>query len=162
MSRQGNQRVKVNGDVNFSESNWYEYKGNFVSVNTEGELVKINENGNISKEKTEFEINPFLVATENVLVLQSENNLKINENLVTLDFGLYTKPQIFKIGGKTYIAITDTQAQKVFVFNQDANLLPGLPVYGTSAVDINQGQDNTLILGVKGEDNSAVLYSLKQ
>ncbi|UJH89806.1 hypothetical protein LZ575_12335 [Antarcticibacterium sp. 1MA-6-2] len=158
LSRQGKQRVKVNTKLDLSENGWFENNGNFVSVNTEGELLKINENGKINREKSGFEVPPFLTATENTLVLQSENILKINDNTVTLDFGLYTRPQIFEIGGKTFITITDTQSQKVFIFNEDATLVQGFPVYGTSSVDIYQAEDGAFILGVLGEKNSAILY----
>lgn len=159
LSRQGNQRVKVNADLDFSENQWYEHKNHFVSINSEGELLKIDERGTITREPTDFEVPPFLTATEDVLVLHSENTLKINDTIITLDFGLYTKPQIFQINGKSYIAITDTQLQKVYVFNKDATLLQGFPVYGTSSADLFPANDGTINMSVLGDEETVLLYS---
>ena len=50
LSRTGKTRVPVKGNINFSENEWFEYKGNFVSGNTSGEIIKISEKGNIKKE----------------------------------------------------------------------------------------------------------------
>ena len=102
-----------------------------------------------------------LVATENHLVYLNENELTINNSSVSLDFGLYTNPQLFQIGRKTYVSITDTQAKKVYVFNDNAKLLPGFPVYGTSEVDLaNADLDKRLEMIVKGGDNEILLYKL--
>ena len=80
---------------------------------------------------------------------------------MNLDFGLYTAPKLFYIHNKIYVAITDTQASKVYVFDSQAELLPGFPVYGNSEIEIeNIDAKGSLEFIVKGEDDSVLLYSL--
>jgi len=157
LSRQGTSRVKVEDEIDFSENQWYSNNGNFISVTSKGEIIRIDENGGVKKEKLANFTDPFFTATEDVLVFHSENNLKINNNTVTLDYGLYTQPEIYTIGNKTFITITDTQAERVFVFNEKAELLPGFPVYGISRANIlSIGKKN--FLSVRGDDKGIVLY----
>lgn len=159
LSRQGKTRVPVKEKFDITENRWYLNEGYFTGVNSSGELIRIDERGNISRENTEMP-SPFYTATENTKVLQSENFLKINNNTVTLDFGLYSNPEIFSLRNKEYISITDTQAQKVFLFNENAELLPGFPVYGTSPARLYADNEGKITLSVKAEDNLVILYRL--
>ena len=78
-----------------------------------------------------------------------------------LDFGLYTEPQIFDQNSQKFIAVTDLQAQKVYIFNEKAELLPGFPVYGTSKIDFgNVDIDNRNEFVVRGDENEILLYKL--
>src|SRR5690606_21930798 len=122
------------------------------------EIIRIDESGKIRKEKVAEVVNPYFTATDNILVLHSENILKINDKTVTLDYGLYTEPQIFSFGNKTFISITDTQAERVFVFNENADLLPGFPVYGSSAANIAPSGKNSFALSVRGDEKGIILY----
>ncbi|MFO8147322.1 MAG: ribonuclease HII, partial [Gillisia sp.] len=90
----------------------------------------------------------------------SENNLVINNTEINLDYGLYTQPKIFELGNKTYITVTDTQAQRIFVFDKNATLLPGFPVYGNSAIDMRLESGGNLVLTVKGEENTVLVYRM--
>ena len=70
---------------------------------------------------------------------------------MNLDFGLYTAPKIFYIHNKIYVAITDTQASKVYVFDSQAELLPGFPVYGNSEIEIENidAKDAEIVIAMK-------------
>jgi hypothetical protein len=160
ISRQGKSRVSVKEKIEISDNEWYEHKGNFVSVNSAGKVVFVDENGNVKKGKTASEANLNISATENILASISENILKINGKEITLDYGLYTAPKIFNLEGKTYITVTDTQAQRLLVFNENAELLPGFPVYGNSAAAIAAGKNKKILITVKGEENSVLVYEM--
>ncbi|SDS52488.1 DUF3352 domain-containing protein [Gramella sp. MAR_2010_147] len=161
LSRQGSIRVPVNENFNYSENEWYGNEGNFISSGVDSNLISVTQSGTVSRKNLEFADNHRLVANDDFLVYLNENELTINETRVTLDFGLYTDPQLFEIGKRSLIAITDLQAQKVFVFDQNAELLPGFPVYGTSEVDISNADiDSRLELLVKGDENEILLYKL--
>jgi len=158
LSRQGTSRVKVSEEIDFSENRWYSHKGNFISLTSKDEIIRIDESGKIRKEKVAEVVNPYLTATDNIMVLHSENILKINDKTVTLDYGLYTEPEVFNFGNKTFITITDTQAERVFVFNENADLLPGFPVYGSSRADIAPAGKNSFALSVRGDEKGIILY----
>ena len=159
LSRQGKIRVPVKEKLEFSENEWYGYQNSFVSTNPKQSLLKISQNGNVSSSDLGLAENNRIVATRNELVYLNENQLSINSKIIDLDFGLYTDPQLFPFRNRTLVAITDIQTQKVYVFNDKAELLEGFPVYGTSQVDIaNADLDSKLELIVKGEDNEILMY----
>ena len=159
LSRQGNIRVPVNEDFNYSENKWYGNDGKFISSEPDSNLISVTQSGAVSRKNLELADNHRIIANDDLLIYLNENELSINDQKLSLDFGLYTDPQLFKIGKKSFIAITDLQAQKVYVFDQNAELLPGFPVYGTSQVAIaNADLDSKLELIVKGEENEVLLY----
>jgi hypothetical protein len=160
LSRQGNQRVKVKDEIEPSGQEWYEHKGKFVSATPQGDLVLVDEGGNIEKRSVAGNANLQLSATEKNLVILSENKLTINAKEIVLDFGLYTRPEIFELNNKTYISITDTQAQRVYVFDENANLYDGFPVYGNSSADIKAFKGFSVYLLVQGEEGEIILYRL--
>ncbi|MFZ0489796.1 MAG: hypothetical protein WAM00_06110, partial [Salegentibacter sp.] len=60
-----------------------------------------------------------------------------------------------------FITVTDLQAQRVYIFNEKAELLPGFPVYGTSKIDFgNVDIDNRNEFVVRGDENEILLYKL--
>ncbi|HLU80625.1 MAG TPA: hypothetical protein VK010_00995 [Flavobacteriaceae bacterium] len=162
LSRQGSQRVKAEKEIKFSENSWYLYKGKFTSTNADGDLVQVDEKGNISTKDLKLSENHHIVATPELLVMVSENTLTIGEKEIELDYGLYSKPEIFETGGKTYISLTDTQVGKVYLFNKKGELLPGFPVYGNSTIDLdNLDDEGKLEFVVKGEENRVLVYRLE-
>src|SRR5690606_891461 len=100
-------------------------------------------------------------ATSKTLVTQSENKLTIKGKTVELDFGSYTAPKLFYINDKIYVAITDMQAHKVYLYDSQGSLLSNFPVYGNSTVALGaSNKSKNLDLLVKGENNSIILYQI--
>ncbi len=159
LSRQGKTRISIKEKLQFSSNQWYQNSGDFVSIDGNGKLVRIDQNGHIQYKDISKEEEPKLAATAQILAILEGNILHINKKEVTLDYGLYTAPKIFKVRGKFLISITDLQAKKVYVFDENANLLPGFPMYGTSAAELSNFDGGHTELTVKGEDNSVLIYS---
>ncbi|GAA4307316.1 hypothetical protein GCM10023115_38410 [Pontixanthobacter gangjinensis] len=161
LSRQGNIRVPLSQTFDFSENEWYGHDNKFISTAPTTDLIEISQQGKVSKKDLELAENNRIVANDRHLVYLNENLLNIDGKSINLDFGLYTDPQLFQFRKRTLIALTDTQTQKVYVFNDKAELLDGFPVYGTSKVDIaNADLDSRLEMLVKGEENEILLYKL--
>lgn len=161
LSRTGKIRVPLKENLSFSQNEWYEYNGDFISVNQAGELVSISQQGKIDRQLLDIPGNTKLTATSKTLVTLGENQLKIKDNSLTLDFGLYSGPQIFYVNNKIYISVTDTEAQRIFLFDSNGKLLPGFPVYGTSTIDLeNLNTQNSPGFTVQGGENEVLLYSL--
>ena len=163
LDRRGNIRIPVKEQLDLSENLLYEYNNNFITTSKKGELIKISQNGNIIKEALGLADNHAIDATANTLVSLSENQLSIKGKTIELDFGLYTDPKIFVLNNILYIQVTDTQAKRVFLFASNGALLSGFPVYGTSAIDLNNiDGDRNLEFVVKGEDDTLLLYEVKE
>lgn len=157
LSRQGKSRISVKRKINFSNNAWYQNNGNFVSVSSEGDLVRIDEKGTLATAPITTDGTPLITATRDVLVMLSENILTINNSSITLDYGLYTAPEIFTINNNTYVSITDTQGHRVFIFDKQGKLIPRFPVYGTSLIDMQKVEEEIFVT-VSGEEKSVLVY----
>src|SRR5690606_1992925 len=158
LSRQGKSRIEVKEDIEFSAAQWFPHKNNFVSISSKGNLITVNENGNISSQPAGENGNVKIAANDKFLVTMADNTLKINDKVINLDYGLYTSPTIFISGNKTFISITDTQAQRVYIFDENANLLPGFPLYGNSEISPLSNGATSNIFSVQGGENEIILY----
>jgi hypothetical protein len=46
------------------------------------------------------------------------------------------------------------------LFNDQAELLPGFPIYGKTAIDLYENAQNELVFTCLGEDNAVLVYKL--
>lgn len=161
LNRQGKTRVAVNETINFSGNPIYRYKNQFTTTTSNGELVQVNQKGNVSKQGLGLVNNHKLTTTNKTLVTLSENKLGVKLKSLELDFGNYTAPKIFYINDKIYITVTDLQTQKVHLFDSQTKTIKNFPVYGNSTIDLNNiDKDRNLEFVVQGESNSIVLYQI--
>ena len=128
LSRTGDIRVPAKKDFSFSTNKWYQYKNLFTTTNMNGELIQINESGQITTKDLELTENHSFVANNETMVTFNENELSINGKKANLDYGLYTSPQLIEAKNTHYIAITDTQTSKVYLFDTNANLIEEMSV----------------------------------
>ncbi|WP_299259899.1 hypothetical protein [uncultured Aquimarina sp.] len=161
LDRLGRTRVDVKQHIDFSTNQWEQYQNKFTSLTKDGKLIQVQSDGTVSLVDKELNKNSSLVATNKTLVTFSENKLSIKEKNLELDFGVYTKPQIFYINNKIYVAITDVQSKKVYLYDSNAELFPNFPVYGNSVISLgNMDKDPNLEFAVQGEENSVLIYQI--
>ena len=90
-----------------------------------------------------------------------DNTLNIKGKKVDLEFGVYTQPKIFYINDKIYVAVTDIQNQKIYLYDSQAEPIPNFPVFGMSMIDLlDMDNDNKLELVAKDQENSIIVYAL--
>ena len=155
LSRKGKTRVGIKEHLNHTENPWYENNQGFTSVSNKGEILKIDQNGNLKYEDKGW-INPKFMANEKYLVSLSENKLHINNRITKLPYGVYTKPFI----KGEYVGIADTQTQKIHLLDSQANEIEGFPVYGQSINDIYK-INNKLLLLCQDENDAILIYEVK-
>ncbi|MDO7174014.1 ribonuclease HII [Mariniflexile sp. AS56] len=161
IDRVGNTRVTPKTSSNFSNQPIFLYNDTFTTTTSNGQLISIDTKGGVSTQNLNLAEKHKLETSSKTLVTLSENKLTIKSNAIELDFGSYTKPELYYIKDKIYVAITDLQAQKVYIYDSRGILLPNFPVYGTSEISLdNIDKDNNLEFVTKGEDHSIVLYRI--
>ncbi|MFH6603620.1 ribonuclease HII [Maribacter algicola] len=161
LNRVGDVRVRVSDKIDFSENGTFLYKNKFTVTDKKGILHQINSRGNF--ERTNLGLNPDhgLDATLNTLVYMNDNILNIKGKKVELDLGVYSRPKIFYIYDKIYVSVTDIQNQKVYLFDSQANLIPNFPIFGISAIDLTDiDNDRRLEVVVKNQTNSLTIYTM--
>lgn len=162
LNRQGKTRIPVNEKIQFSNNPWFLRDGKFTSTSFDGKRVQINENGKVSYKDLKLSHNHNFVISKGVQVSISNNLLMINGEEIELDYGLYGRPQIFHTEKGIFIGITDMQTSKVYLFNAQGKLCGGFPVYGNSAMDLNNiDNKGRLEFTVKGEEDAILIYQIQ-
>ena len=161
LSRIGRSRIEVSKKFDFSEIPVVEEENSFVVITEANTKERISQDGKISSQKLDVGSNYWFAVEGSTKVTLDDNLLRINGKLAELPLGMYTRPKLFSINRNIYISITDTQEKRVYVFDKNANLLNGFPVYGTSAASMGEGSSkNSIVLSVKGDAQAIIVYSL--
>ncbi|GAA4960364.1 ribonuclease HII [Algibacter aquimarinus] len=161
LNRAGANRVTPKTTSNFSDEDIFLYKNKFTTTNKKGDLITVDSRGNTATQSYNLSENHHLETTSKTIVLLTENKLTINNKTIELDFGYYEAPKIFYLNDKIYVAVTDTQSQKIYLYDSQAKLIPNFPVYGNSVIDLNNiDKDKNLEFITKGENNSIILYQI--
>ena len=161
LHRTGDVRINVKGSIDFSGNQVYLYDDKFTTTNLEGDLIQIDQNGGINKLDLNLKDQHLIDATTKTLATISENVLTIKDKSSTLDFGIYTLPKIYYINDVIYVATTDLQTNKVYLFNSSAELMENFPVFGDSKIDLDDmDNDNKLEMVTKGDNNSVICYKI--
>lgn len=161
LHRTGKTRVNVRGKIDFSRNNVYLYENKFTTTNKEGDLIQVDERGGLNKIALGLAKDHRIATTSRTLATLSDNKFTVKQNEYELDYGIYTGPDIFYINNKIYVALTDIQAKKVYIFDSNALLLGNFPVYGTSPIDLgDMDGDGRLEFVVQGEKDKIIVYQM--
>ncbi len=162
LNRRGNTRIKTPKDL-IVKSDVFVHQNGFLVIDDKNRLVRIETSGKTSKKTLPYKTSYAMDASSNNLVLQTENKLDINGRIVELDYGVYDAPGIHLVQNKTFITITDLQAKKVYVFDREGELLPHFPVFGSGPASLGFSlNDQHMSLGVKGDDQQLIVYTIPQ
>lgn len=158
LSRVGKERIKLNKTFEFSEIP-IEKEGSSFVVITKNSKETISQNGKISSQSLQVSKNYKFTIEGTTKVTLDDHLLRINGQLVELPLGVYSKPQIFTVNKKTYIAVTELKESKVYLYKTDGSLLPNFPIYGTSQIDLADANRNKKFnVLVKGQPKEIILY----
>lgn len=161
LSRVGKPRISVSKKFNFSEIPITVEDNTFVVITKENSKERVSEDGKVTSQKLDVGSSYWFAINGNTKATLDNNLLRIEGKLAELPIGLYSKPQVFQIGQKTYVTITETQENKVYVFDKNGNLAKGFPVYGTSEASIGRSSaTNGISLTVKSDAKGLVVYSI--
>lgn len=161
LDRTGRTRVTPKTSNTFSNETIYLYNNKFTTTSAEGNLITIDTKGNSVSQNLNLSSQHHIETSSKSLVTLSDNKLTIKGHTYELDYGIYTAPKFFYLQDKIYVAVTDLQTQKVYLFDSNAKLLPNFPVYGNSAITLdNIDSDQDLEFVTKGDANSIILYQI--
>lgn len=160
LSRTGKERIGVTETFSFGETNIQKEGTQFMFVTSDNQVKRISSAGKVTSEATSASESYAYQTLGSTKVSLDDNLLRINKKLVELPFGIYTAPRLFLVNRKTYITTTETQENKVYVYDKSGSLLPGFPVYGTASANLTSGKQNKLHILVAGDDDAVLLYKM--
>jgi hypothetical protein len=124
-------------------------------------MFQIDSKGNITRNKLGMGQDHLMDMTAKSLVYINENMLNIKGIPISLPYGKYTAPKIHYIKNTLYVALTELDTQKVYVYLSNGTLVGGFPVYGTGEPDlINSDNDSAIEMVVQSESNGFFIYQI--
>lgn len=161
LDRTGKTRVSPKSQNTFSNESVFLHKNKFTTTSSDGKLISIDNRGNVAAVNLNLTEDHNLETTSKTRVTFRDNKLGIKSKVLELDYGNYTRPNIFYINDKIYVTITDLQAKKVYLYDSQGKLLPNFPVYGNSPIALdNIDSDRNLEFVTKGDANTLILYQI--
>ena len=162
LSRQGKSRVNLSKKFAFSETPIAKEGSNFVVITADKKKESISQSGKTTTLSLDVSSNYSFIIKGTTKVTLDDNLLRIKGKLVELPFGIYTKPKLFFANKTTYISITETQENKVYVYDSAGSLIKGFPVFGTSVASIaNSSKKGVLKIIVMGEKKEILAYTFR-
>lgn len=161
LNRVGNSRITLSKTFDFSEIPIAEEGKKFVVISKDNTKNSISQDGKVAALKLNVTAYWFTIKGKTKVTLD-DNLMRINGKLVELPFGIYTAPKIVTVNKRTYISITETQENKVYLYNKLGELQNGFPVFGTSAIDLGDATKNGKANFVaKGSNKEIVLFEIQ-
>lgn len=157
LDRVGNIRIPVKENFKFSDNELFLNQNKFTFTTEDGELITLTASGAIAKQALGLTKNHGFDASSVSSTYLTENKLTINGKTIELDFGNYTKPQLFYSNDKIFVSVTDLQTQKLYVFDSNAKLIYNFPVFATASIDLKNTHQLEIV--TKGDTNSILFYT---
>ncbi|GHC48780.1 hypothetical protein GCM10008083_10220 [Ulvibacter litoralis] len=162
LSRVGKSRVTVSKNFQFSEIPIQKEGSNFVVITKDHKKESISQAGKVTSLPLQVSDNYHFAMMGSTKVTLDDNLLRINGRLVELPFGVYTQPKLFLANRNTYVSITETQQNKVYLFKKDGELISGFPVFGSASASVEESsKKGKLILVVKGDAKEILKYTIQ-
>lgn len=160
LDRRGQSRVQVAGKYDIKPQAVEVERSGFVFYTKDLEKINVSTSGSLNRQKLEDSF--YKTTKHGVTAFIQAQNLRINQTQIELPFGMYTDPEIYRVGNQTYVSITDTQESSVYVYDSQGKLLQGFPVYGKAVAflaDANRNGKPNLI--VQTDEETITQYSVE-
>lgn len=160
LNRMGRTRVEVSDKFDFSEIPITSEGVNFIVITKNNIKKSISNRGVVSSINLDTNNSYWFTTLGSDKATLDDNLLRINGNLADLPIGIYSEPELFKIGHTTYVTITEIQEKKIYLFDEQAKLISGFPVFGSSKASIGTRNTKNTYFVVRGDSNDIIVYKI--
>ncbi len=164
LNRRGEERIEVDYKLSSTKNDIYLVKGTtignsrFVTTNKHGEMLSIFLDGKVdSTTIDDVANNPLFIYHNNRNVLLSDNKLSVLGETDVIRMKFDSKTDILKaflLNNENYYGIGSTSEGKVYLVNNSGDILEGFPVFGNTAFDLgdidNNGTPELVTAGKEG------------
>lgn len=162
LDRTGKDRIETKENILLAKGQSKVYKNKISLISKAGVLHQWGINGDKSASVLSNEPITGWDATTKSLVYMAANQMNIKGKEIALDFGYFTAPKIFYLQDKLYFTTTNTETQKVFLFDSQGQPLPHFPILGYGGVDIgDMDNDGILELITQSTSNTLTVYNFR-
>ena len=163
LNRVGDTRVPVRERFEFSSNPVFLYRDGFAFTDRNGNLVRLDTRGRISRTKLNLSPEHGMDATLKTLAFMDDSRFQVKGNKRELELGVYTRPRIFYLYDIIYVAVTDLQSQQAYLFRSTAAPVPGFPVEGSGPADMadmDNGRNPEFVVPYR--DNAIRVYRVRR
>ncbi len=161
LNRVGKTRVTPKTTVTYANTPVFRYQNKFATTTSNGAFITIDTKGQTSKINLNLSSKHHLVTTNKTRVTFHDNKLSIKSRNLDLDYGNYSEPKIFYVNNKIFVAITNLDSKKLYLFDSLGNLIPNFPVFSNSAIDLdNIDTAPNIEIVTQGNTDSIILYQV--
>ena len=157
LDRRGRDRIIINEKIKFSRNSIFSYLKNFTTTDNQGNLIKINTDGNLIKENLNLSYDNLIDVKNDNLVYLSENTISIMGLTLKIPYGKYSKPLIFNELKNTFIAITELDQGIIYLYKDNGELVKGFPIKGNSIIDLKDSDNDGKIEIITRLDNYSIV-----
>ena len=159
IDRTGKSRLNIKNNFNFDDNEIKKYNNAFIFKDLEGNLNKLETNGEFSLLNTNLSKDYKFDCTNKTFTSFSDDKLSIKFKKIKHEYGDFTAPKIFYTNSKIFITITDLQSQKVYIYNSIGQQINESTLHGISTpiiTNLDNDYNNDVIVKTKG--NELTLY----
>ena len=161
LNRRGKDRVIVDEKIQFSNNSVFSFLKLFTTTDDQGNLIQVDSNGNLTRDNRNLSKNNLINIYNNNLIYLNEEELSINGISIKLPIGRYSRPKLFNVNGSLFVGITDLNEGNLYLFKDNAELVEGFPIKGTSSFNlIDSDNDGKLEIISKLDKFSIVSYEI--
>ena len=159
LHRNGENRITVKDRYEFSKNPPAVINNLFTFATEDGYLVSIDEKGGVKKERKGY-VAPFYWGANRYTRYALTGNLLIfGWRKIELLDGKYMRPQLFRLRGMNYIAVTDTNIQKTYLYDEKGELVKDFPVESTNQIAIDINTDKQMWIVTEKTPTEIVVYT---
>lgn len=161
LNRRGKDRVVVDEKIQFSNNSVFSFLKLFTTTDDQGNLIQVDSQGNLTRDNRNLSKDNLINIYNNNLIYLNKEELSINGISIKLNIGRYSRPKLFNLNGSLYVGITDLNEGNLYLFKNNAELVEGFPIKGTSSFDlIDSDNDGKLEIISRLDKFSIVSYEI--
>ncbi len=131
LNRRGKVRIRINKDYNYSNDKILQYQNSLITTTVSNEIIKIDMNGN-SKLESSMSFNGKYTSDKKTIYTLQKNILSNSKKNIEIQFGKYENFSVISDKKNTLINLFDSQNNKLYLFDNEINIVRGFPVLADS------------------------------
>ena len=131
LNRRGKVRIRLNKDYNYSNDKIFQYQNSLITTTVSNEIIKIDMNGN-TKLESSMSFNGKYTSDKKTIYTLQKNILSNSKKNIEIQFGKYENFSVISDKKNTLINLFDSQNNKLYLFDNEINIIRGFPVLADS------------------------------
>ena len=163
LNRKGRVRIKIKGDIKFSNHDIFDYDNMLTTTTKENKIVSIENNGSIKILNNTFYEDSNFNIYDNELIINNDNKIWLNSISKDLPFGDYDSPNTKKSNNSLTLSLYDNQSKNIFIFNKNLETNKNFPIYSLFPADFNYVENDAEInVIIVDKKNTISLYKINR